>query len=158
LVYFVIIDLGIEGRPGTWSAELIVEDAAGNRQLYSVDDLFMSQESALSTKASTPGSMANIMLILGLLVIFMFVNKRRRSNIDLWSDQMPTPLDPELLLDEPEIDGEDQDLDELSIPSSHGPIGAPPSSDEEIAIADATILQKVKDSRNKETKTSNDKN
>jgi hypothetical protein len=155
---FVIIDLGSEGRPGTWSAELIVEDAAGNRQLYSVDDLFMSQESALSTKASTPGSMANIMLILGLLVIFMFVNKRRRSNIDLWSDQMPTPLDPELLLDEPEIDGEDQDLDELSIPSSHGPIGAPPSSDEEIAIADATILQKVKDSRNKETKTSNDKN
>jgi hypothetical protein len=88
----------------------------------------------------------------------MFVNKRRRSNIDLWSDQMPTPLDPELLLDEPEIDGEEQDLDELSIPSSHGPIGAPPSSDEEIAIADATILQKVKDSRNKETKTSNDKN
>jgi hypothetical protein len=155
---FVIIDLGSEGRPGTWTAELIVEDAAGNRQLYTVDDLFVSQEAALSTKASTPGSMANIVLLLGLLVISIYISKRRRSNIDLWSDQMPTPLDPELLLDEPEIDVEEQDLDELSIPSSHGPIGAPPSSDEEIAIADATILQKVKDSKNRETKTSNDKN
>jgi hypothetical protein len=149
---FVIINLGSEGRPGTWSAELIVEDAAGNRQLYTVDDLFVSQEASLSTKASTPGSMANIMVLLGLLVIFMHISKRRRSNIDLRSEQMPTPLDPELLLDEPEIDIEEQDLDELSIPSSHGPIGAPPSSDDEIAIADATILQKVKDSKDTKTK------
>jgi hypothetical protein len=96
--------------------------------------------------------MANIMVLLGLLVIFMHISKRRRSNIDLRSEQMPTPLDPELLLDEPEIDIEEQDLDELSIPSSHGPIGAPPSSDDEIAIADATILQKVKDSKDTKTK------
>jgi hypothetical protein len=146
---FVIVGLGSEGSPGTWTAELIVEDAAGNRQTYSVDDIFVSQESALSTKASTPGSMANIVLLIGLLVTFMLISKRRRSNSDPWFDQMPTPLDPELLLDEAGNDFEELGFDELSIPSSHGPIGAPPSSHEDIAIADATILQKVKDSKNK---------
>ena len=146
---FVIVDLGDEGRPGTWTAELIVEDAAGNRQTYSVDDVFVSQESALSTKASTPGSFANIVLFIGILVAFMLISKRRRLNNDPWIDQMPTPLDPELLLDEEDITAEELGLDELSIPSSHGPVGAPPSSEEEMAIADATILQKVKDSKNR---------
>jgi hypothetical protein len=44
------------------------------------------------------------------------------------------------------------------MPSSHGPIGAPPSSSDGIAIADATILQKVKDTEINKTQTSNDEN
>ena len=76
----------------------------------------------------------------------------------LWKEQLPTPLDPELFVDELEDIDEDWDLEELSMPSSHGPIGAPPTSDDEVAIADATLLQKVKDREIKKTKTSNDEN
>ena len=75
-----------------------------------------------------------------------------------WKGQLPTPMDPELFVDKLEEIDEDWDLEELSMPSSHGPIGAPPTSDDEVAIADATLLQKVKDRGLKKTKTSNDEN
>ena len=74
------------------------------------------------------------------------------------NEQMPTPMDPELFDDGAKVVDEEWGLEELSMPSSHGPIGAPPSSSDGIAIADATILQKVKDTELNKTQTSNDEN
>jgi hypothetical protein len=62
---------------------------------------------------------------------------------------LPTPLDPELF-DEGEGAIDDEwDIENLSIPSSHGPVGAPPSNADELIEADAMILQQVKDTTNK---------
>jgi hypothetical protein len=86
------------------------------------------------------------------------IRKIHRSRTGQWKGQLPTPMDPELFIDELEDVDADSDLEDLSMPSSHGPIGAPPSSDDEVAIADATLLQKVKDRGLNKTKTSNDEN
>ena len=54
-------------------------------------------------------------------------------------------MDPELFDENSNFVNEKLGIEQLSMPSSHGPVGAPPVSGDEVAIADATILQKVKD-------------
>ncbi|MDP6099157.1 MAG: hypothetical protein QF566_03170, partial [Candidatus Thalassarchaeaceae archaeon] len=154
----ITVDFAESGRPGLWGAELVVSDAAGNMQAVNLEELLVSKPSAFSVKVSTIGSIPNILLLLLLLGAIIMIRKMHRSRTGQWKGQLPTPMDPELFIDELEDVDADSDLEDLSMPSSHGPIGAPPSSDDEVAIADATLLQKVKDRGLNKTKTSNDEN
>ncbi|MDP6742512.1 MAG: S8 family serine peptidase [Candidatus Thalassarchaeaceae archaeon] len=154
----ITIDFSESGRPGSWRAELVVSDAAGNMQTVHLEETLVSEPSAFSVKVSTIGSISNILLLLVLLGVILLIRKMHRERVGKLDEQLPTPLDPELFVDEIEDLDDDWDIDELSMPSSHGPIGAPPTSDDEVAIADATLLQKVKDREIKKTKTSNDEN
>ncbi|MBO58371.1 MAG: hypothetical protein CMA77_05185 [Euryarchaeota archaeon] len=146
------------GQPGKWTAELVVSDAAGNMQTVFIDEMLSSQTSSLSTKAATPGSIINIILVISLLVLLHLV--RKMISVRMAGNKQPisAPMDPELFDDGTNIDITELGIEELSMPSSHGPIGSPPISGDEVAIADATILQKVRDREIRSSKTSNDEN
>ncbi|MBT4060207.1 MAG: S8 family serine peptidase [Euryarchaeota archaeon] len=146
---FVILSLDNVSSPGLWEAELIIEDAAGNRQTVMIDTILSAEESSLTAKISTPASIENILAVLALITLVFMMMKHRSKKQDSWQEVLPTPLDPELF-DEGEGAIDDEwDIENLSIPSSHGPVGAPPSNADELIEADAMILQQVKDTTNK---------
>ena len=154
----ITVDFSENGGPGLWGAELMVSDAAGNMQTVIIEQNLVSEPSSFSVKITTIGSITNILLILILLCVLVIIRKMIRARNEHLNEQMPTPMDPELFDDGAKVVDEEWGLEELSMPSSHGPIGAPPSSSDGIAIADATILQKVKDTEINKTQTSNDEN
>ena len=151
----LILEIGDVGRPGLWRVELVLIDHAGNKFTEFVENEFVATEASASAKIVAPGSFLNVIFLCGLFGLpLLAVRMRKRISNEI--DPMISPLDPELLLDikdgEVEESGEiaavdEGNLNEISIPSSHGPVGRPPASVEELADADATILQQEKDSR-----------
>ena len=129
--------------PGFWVAEIIVEDAAGNRMTVIIDESIISKENSFSYKATTIGSLANILLMIVFMGMLLFAYRVNKNKVVSKDSQLPTPLDPELFVDEyEEVSG--RGFDDISMPPSHGPIGSPPVSEEEVAIADASLLQKMR--------------
>jgi subtilisin family serine protease len=141
------VDLSEHGQPGDWVTELVVEDAAGNRREVLLDNEVVTHDSTLAAKVTAPGSSLNILLLASLLAgIFAFTRSRSAAR-SKWDEPISTPLDPELLVEEAEVD--EADFDSMMMPSSQGPIGPPPSEQVQIDAADSSILQQVHDMTHK---------
>ena len=103
----------------------------------------ISKENSFSYKATTIGSLANILLMIVFMGMLLFAYRVNKNKVVSKDSQLPTPIDPELFVDEyEEVSG--RGFDDISMPPSHGPIGSPPVSEEEVAIADASLLQKMR--------------
>nr|MBC8517390.1 hypothetical protein [Euryarchaeota archaeon] len=84
----ILLGVGKDAAPGLWSAELIIEDAAGNRQVVNLEANLVATESTLAAKVATPLSIQNIIAIFGLLIgLGVFINRRgRRKAMNDWQE------------------------------------------------------------------------
>ena len=141
------VDLTEFGQPGAWVTELVVEDAAGNRREVLLANEVVTSDSTLAAKVTAPGSSLNILLVASILAGLFAFTQTRRDSRSKWDEPIGTPLDPELLTEETEVD--EADFDSMIMPGSQGPIGPPPSEQKDIDDADSSLLQQVHDISNK---------
>jgi hypothetical protein len=139
----LVVDLSEFGQPGDWMTQLVVEDAAGNRREVLLDNEVVTRDSTLSAKVTAPGSSLNILLVASLLAGLFAFTRSRSAARSKWEAEIPTPIDPELLVDEVEVD--EVDFESMMMPSSQGPIGPPPSEQKDLDEADSSLLQQVHD-------------
>ena len=70
-----------EGVPGTWTATVELEDAAGNRQRFEITTDFSAPEATIGEELKTPGSMHNLALIGLLLVGIALIQAYRKRKL-----------------------------------------------------------------------------
>ncbi|MEE2812176.1 MAG: S8 family serine peptidase [Candidatus Thermoplasmatota archaeon] len=76
------------GSAGIWTIYVLMEDAAGNKQLIESTETFVAPEATLTERLSTIGTMENIATILVILILILLYNSRSKNTVNdnPWTD------------------------------------------------------------------------
>ena len=76
------------GSAGIWTIYVLMEDAAGNKQLIETTETFVAPEATLTERLSTIGTMENIATILVMLILILLYNSRSKNTVNdnPWTD------------------------------------------------------------------------